>query len=405
MVKHGKEFRSLYLSRMARTGYLKEEEMYIFAPNEPKYKFNIIGTGMMGLEHLRCTYLEGRSIINGIYDPNPGSIAIAKRALAQVNPKQELVVYESLEAACQDPDIDGIYICTPNISHIENIRVAVKSNKHIFLEKPMATSVEDAYEILQLSREYPKVFQIGLQYRYKAMYSEAIQEVFKTKSLGDIKMVHILEHRFPFLDKVKQWNKFNEYSGGTLVEKCCHYFDLLNLFSQSRPRQVYATGSMAVNFKTFEYNNRKSDILDNAIVSVEYENGVRAGFTLCMFAPQFYEEIMLCGDEGRLKAYENAHFLSTPDIKSILEIYRGEYSPSKISHPAYPKYIEQSGHSGATFFEHKFFIDSVEGKETSVATAEEGFWSIVVGAAAQKSIDTGNPVSIKDWLQELGIPM
>jgi myo-inositol 2-dehydrogenase/D-chiro-inositol 1-dehydrogenase len=86
------------------------------------------------------------------------------------------------------------------------------------------------------------------------------------------------------LDKVKQWNKFSKFSGGTLVEKCCHYFDLLNMFSQSRPVSVFATGSQAVNFLEFEYNGEKSDILDNAIVSVVYENGVRASFNLCMFA-------------------------------------------------------------------------------------------------------------------------
>jgi myo-inositol 2-dehydrogenase/D-chiro-inositol 1-dehydrogenase len=97
-------------------------------------------------------------------------------------------------------------------------------------------------------------------------------------------MVNITEHRVPFLDKVKQWNKFSKFSGGTLVEKCCHYFDLLNMFSQSRPVSVFATGSQAVNFLEFEYNGEKSDILDNAIVSVVYENGVRASFNLCMFA-------------------------------------------------------------------------------------------------------------------------
>jgi myo-inositol 2-dehydrogenase / D-chiro-inositol 1-dehydrogenase len=140
----------------------------------------------------------------------------------------------------------------------------------------------------------------------------AFYEALERKSLGEIKMVNITEHRVPFLDKVKQWNKFSKYSGGTLVEKCCHYFDLLNLFSGSRPVSVFATGSQAVNFIEFEYNGEKSDILDNAIVSVVYENGIRASFNLCMFAPMFYEEISICGDEGYLKAYERQDFLSHP---------------------------------------------------------------------------------------------
>lgn len=403
MEKQGKEFRNSYFARLPGLKYLPPEDKYIFALPSPKYKFNIIGTGMMGIEHLRVTYLEGRATIHGIYDPNPRSVAAAQEALSQIDSNSKLKVYNDLESACTDPEVDGLIISTPNFSHISVIREAVKSKKHILLEKPMATTIPDAHEIYSIAKNYPAVFQIGLQYRYKAMYVDAIQEALNHRKLGDIKMIHILEHRYPFLDKVKQWNKFNQYSGGTLVEKCCHYFDLMNLFAQSRPTKIYATGSMAVNFRTFEYNGRKSDILDNAVVSVDYENGVRAGFTLCMFSPQFYEELMLCGDEGHLRTYESIDYLPGPKQKTYLEIKVGEKSTSRISQPCYPTYIEQSGHGGATFFEHKYFIDEIEGSKRSVATAEEGFWSIVVGYAAQKSIELGGPIKINELLQEYSL--
>ena len=403
MEKQGKEFRNSYFARLKGLKYLPPEDKYIFALPSPKYKFNIIGTGMMGIEHLRVTYLEGRATIHGIYDPNPRSVAAAQEALSQIDSNSKLKVYNDLESACTDPEVDGLIISTPNFSHISVIREAVKSKKHILLEKPMATTIPDAHEIYSIAKNYPAVFQIGLQYRYKAMYVDAIQEALNHRKLGDIKMIHILEHRYPFLDKVKQWNKFNQYSGGTLVEKCCHYFDLMNLFAQSRPTKIYATGSMAVNFRTFEYNGRKSDILDNAVVSVDYENGVRAGFTLCMFSPQFYEELMLCGDEGHLRTYESIDYLPGPKPKTYLEIKAGEKSTSRISQPCYPTYIEQSGHGGATFFEHKYFIDEIEGIKRSVATAEEGFWSIVVGYAAQKSIELGGPIKINELLQEYSL--
>ena len=403
MEKQGKEFRNSYFARLPGLKYLPPEDKYISALPSPKYKFNIIGTGMMGIEHLRVTYLEGRATIHGIYDPNPRSVAAAQGALSQIDSNSELKVYNDLESVCMDPEVDGLIISTPNFSHISVIREAIKSKKHILLEKPMATTIPDAHEIYSIAKNYPAVFQIGLQYRYKAMYVDAIQEALNHRKLGDIKMIHILEHRYPFLDKVKQWNKFNQYSGGTLVEKCCHYFDLMNLFAQSRPTKVYATGSMAVNFRTFEYSGRKSDILDNAVVSVDYENGVRAGFTLCMFSPQFYEELMLCGDEGHLRTYESIDFLPGPKQKTYLEIKVGEKSTSRISQPCYPTYIEQSGHDGATFFEHKYFIDTIEGSKRSVATAEEGFWSIVVGYAAQKSIELGGPIKINELLQEYSL--
>lgn len=235
------------------------------------------------------------------------------------------------------------------------------------------------------------------------MYLEAIHETLERKTLGDVKLIQITEHRLPFLDKVKQWNKFNQYSGGTLVEKCCHYFDLINLFAQSKPKKVYASGSMAVNFKNFEFQGEKSDILDNAVVSIEYENGVIGNFCLCMFAPQFYEEIVLCGDKGRLKAFENEDFLENNIPKSQIEIYLGENLPSRVIYPHYPSYIEKSGHQGSTYYEHVKFINSIEKEETKLATAKEGFWSIVIGYAAQESIKTGHPILIKNLLAERNI--
>ncbi len=402
-MKKGKEFRSRFFALNPRMNYLPAEDRYLFALEKPRHRFNVIGVGVNGSEHVRVSLLEGRATIHGVFDPNPGSVEMAKQNFQRFVPQGELVVYDSLEAACNDPAVDALIISTPNFSHIDVLRTAIQSKKHIFLEKPMATTIADAYEMLEISKDYPSVLQIGLQYRYKAMYVEAIYEAQERSALGEIKTITILEHRIPFLDKVKQWNKFSKFSGGTLVEKCCHYFDLMNLFAQSKPVSVYATGSMAVNFKEFEYQGEKSDILDNAFVNVIYENGVRANFNLCMFAPMFYEELILCGDEGRLKAYELQDFLPGSHPRSHLEILRGEAAPSRIGAPSYPTYIEESGHNGATFYEHVNFIDNIEGRPTQTATVEEGFWAVVVGAAAEESIKTGAVVQVKDILVKNGI--
>jgi len=400
VTEKGKEFRSNFFARNPGFAYLPEGDRYLLAVDKPIYKFNIIGAGLMGQEHMRTTVFEGRGAIHGVYDTNPSCVKKAKEMFSLFSPQSRLMEYDTLEAACIDPEVDGLIICTPNFTHYDVVKQAAGSGKHILLEKPMATTIRHAFDIMQIANDYEAVFQLGLQYRYKAIYVEAIYEALERKSIGGIKTINILEHRVPFLDKVGQWNKFARYSGGTLVEKCCHYFDLMNLFAGSKPVSVYASGSMAVNFKQFEYGNEKSDILDNAFVTVVYENGVRAGFNLCMFSPLFYEEITICGDEGRLKAYENEDYLPAARPKTHLEILRGESRPSRITTPAYPAYIEDGGHSGATLYEHKYFIDNIQGKKTSTATAEEGFWSIVIGAAAEESIHTNSIVTIDDLLKK-----
>ena len=397
-MQSGKEFRSRIIALNPRFNYLSEKDRYLQAIEQPKYRFNVIGTGINGREHIKITLLEGRATIHGIYDPHPGSIESAKQMYAQYAGQADLIIYDSLEAACHDPAVDGLIICTPNYTHIEVVRTAIKSGKHILLEKPMATTIEDAYEITQLADSYEPFFQIGLQYRYKAICVEAIYEALQRKTIGQIKTISIMEHRTPFLDKVNQWNKFAKYSGGTLVEKCCHYFDIFNLFAQAKPVSVFASGSMAVNFLNFEYEGQKSDIIDNALVIVMYENGIRAGFNLCMFAPTSYEELIICGDEGRLKASEKRDFFSGPGSKNHLEIICGQNRPSRITEPNYPTFLEESGHNGATYFEHVYFIDNLEGKKTNTATVAEGFWSVVVGVAAEESVKTGQVVSIDELL-------
>ena len=404
-MKNGKEFRSNYFARNPRFKYLPPHDRYLFALPESKWCFNVIGAGMIGVEHIITTMLEGRGTIHGLYDPNRSSIETAIEAYQRFKPGEVLVVYDSLADACMDEAVDGLLVCTPNFTHIEVIRQAICSGKHILLEKPMATTIADAWEMLQLAKDYPSVFQVGLQYRYKPIYVEAIHEALERRSLGELQTISIMEHRIPFLDKVGQWNKFSKYSGGTLVEKCCHYFDLMNLFSGSKPERVFATGSMAVNFKDFVYRGERSDIIDNAFVNVEYENSVRASFNLCMFAPLFFEELILCGNSGRLSAHERVDFVKSEGSQMYLEVMRGEQSPARISRPSYPFYIDETGHDGSTYIEHIHFIDNIEGQKTNSATVEEGFWSIVVGVAAEESVQTGEVVRIDELLARNGVPV
>ncbi|WP_254788722.1 Gfo/Idh/MocA family protein [Virgibacillus salinus] len=383
-----------------KSDYLTEKDKYLFSKTPPKYKFNVIGAGMIGQEHIKVTMLEGRAKINGIFDLNENSIENTCHFFRQQYPGNKLKVYDTLESACQDSEVDGLIICTPNYTHVDIVKEAVKSGKHILLEKPMATTLKDTWEIKEIAKDYDSIFQIGLQYRHKPIYTEAIHEMLERKSAGNIKNISIVEHRVPFLDKVNQWNKFSEYSGGTLVEKCCHYFDLLNLFAQSRPEKVYATGSMDVNFTDFYYKGTKSNIIDNAMVTVNYENGIKAQFQLCMFAPMFYEEITICGDGGRLKAYEKEDFLPINGDRTYLEVLSGENGTAKTAVPCYPTVIQGSGHSGATYYEHKYFIDNIEGNYKATATVEEGFWSIVVGEAAERSIKNGEVINVSDMLEQ-----
>jgi predicted dehydrogenase len=379
--------------------YIRSEDRYFLKQQERRFKIAVLGTGIHGRGHIKTACIEGRAAVAGIYDPHPESVAAAKKLCAEyegVEPR----VYESVQEALGDTEIDGYMIVTPNFTHRELLEQLLNSGRPVFLEKPMATNVADAAAMVNAARRSDVPVQVGLQYRYKSIYVEAIHELLGRHSIGEIKTLGIREHRIPFLDKVHQWNKFSRYSGGTLVEKCCHYFDLFNLFSRSRPARVYATGSQAASYGDFQYHGERSDILDNASVLVDYENGIKANFDLCMFVPLFFEEFVACGDGGRLRAYEQEDYLVDDSLQSGLEVYRGERYPSRKSEPRYQGVVRETGHSGADFYAHKAFVDLLNGATDGVPTIEEGYWSVVVGAAAEESVRRGQPVDIPQFIAE-----
>lgn len=378
--------------------YLEDQDRFLGGTQAPEMSFGFIGCGMMGQEHIRNAQLVGRAAIGGLFDPAPKSIASALEIAARANSKAKPRVYASLEEACSDPLTDALIVATPNFTHLDVMRVATQHNKAIFLEKPIATTVPDALEVCRLATKHTQPVRVGLQYRYKAVYAEAIEEVFARQSVGRVCSVNMLEHRFPFLDKVGQWNKFNAYTGGTLIEKCCHYFDLMNLFAGGAPEQVFASGSQAVNFRNFAYDNQQADGLDQAQVNVNYDNGVIGGFSLSMFVPGAREELVVCGDAGRLHTVEQAQLGS--ENQNHLEIWAGENGRSRSSAPSYPSYIAKAGHHGATFYEHLAFVDDLIGGKATGPSLADAFWSVVVGAAAQTSIEQRAAIDIADVLPD-----
>lgn len=379
--------------------HVSEDDRYLYRREEPRFRLVIIGTGTMGQEHMRVAALLGRARIHGIYDTQSLSMDTAEANFLSLQ-SQPLVRYNDLSSACNDPAADALLICTPNHTHFDVLRTAMQSNKPIFLEKPMATELQDAAEIVRANEAYESFIQIGLQYRYKPQYLEAFREALDNRALGQIKTVSVSEYRPPFLDKVDQWNKFARLSGGTLVEKCCHYFDLINLLAEARPQRVYASGGQAVNFVDFERNGVKSDIDDHAFVAIDYANGVRASFTLNMFCPDFAEELIVVGDAGRLKAEEYHDIHRSGSGNASLTIKLGENGLSKTSDLTYPRAIEQSGHHGSTYFEHIALMDRLEGKEVDSATPRQGMWAMVVASAAQQSLATGEPVDVETFIAD-----
>ena len=105
--------------------------------------YAIIGTGMMGREHIRAILQLKQANIVGIFDEDAGSVKRAIREFTQSG-HEAPAVYTGLDHLTNDDRIDAILICTPNFTHRQMFDAVKHTGKPIFLEKPMATTLEDA---------------------------------------------------------------------------------------------------------------------------------------------------------------------------------------------------------------------------------------------------------------------
>jgi predicted dehydrogenase len=233
-----------------------------------------------------------------------------------------------------------------------------------------------------------------MEYRYMPAIARLIQEVDAGR-VGNLRMLSIREHRFPFLDKVGNWNRFSRTSGGTLVEKCCHFFDLMHRIVGAEPRRIYASGAQDVNHLDETIDGERPDMLDNAFVIIDFENGVRAMLDLCMFAEasRDQEEIAAVGDKGKVECGIPSSTLTIGERRPVermgiaLPLHRETVAVDS-------DLLELGHHNGATYFQHERFLRMIQEGGKPDVTVEDGLRAVVMGAAAERSVKSGMPIDL-----------
>ena len=355
-------------------------------------KYGIIGTGVMGQEHIQNINLIENAEIVTICDTNEGSRNQAKSLV-----KESTIFHNDLNELISKNIADAYIIATPNFTHINVLELILKTNKHLLIEKPLCTNTEDCKKFEVLSKNYSKIIWTGMEYRYMPPVKKLIDEIHN-HVIGNIKMLSIREHRFPFLNKVDDWNRFAINTGGTLVEKCCHFFDLMRLVIQSEPRKVYASGSQDVNHLEEKYDGKTPDIIDNAYVIVDFENGVRGMLDLCMFAEnsEYQEEIVAIGDIGKIETFvpSNASGRDSSEVRIGLR----KDNANKSKEVKVDKDILAAGHHhGSTYFEHLAFINAIQKNKKPDVSLRDGLMSVAIGEAAENSIAEKRVVFMKEF--------
>ena len=357
--------------------------------------YGIVGCGMMGREHIRNIALMKDAEVGVIFEPDPAMAAAA----AELAPGATLV--DSLDSLLAHKPLDCLLIVSPNHCHVEQLEaIAAKVTLPILVEKPLFTDPADLARIESFRDGYGAPVWVAMEYRYMPPMQSFLDRVEETT--GGIRMLSIVEHRYPFLEKVDNWNRFNANSGGTFVEKCCHFFDLMRLILKSDPVRVMASAGQDANHLDERYDGQQPDILDNGYVIVDFASGARAMLELSMFAEgsEYQEMVHAVGADGKLevKIPGPARFWSGDEslrpVPILVESRRHPCNPVVTPVPVDEAILDAGDHNGSTYHQHLRFLQVVRGNGSVEVGLDDGIWAVRMGQAAQQSAATGKAVTL-----------
>ena len=343
-------------------------------------RYGLVGAGLMGVEHIRNLEITPGAVVTAIADPHEPSLRRARAALG--DRASGVTAFADGGELARSGLVDAVIVSSPNFTHRRVLEPLFDAGLAILCEKPLATRLEDALWVTERAAQAQAPFWTAMEYRYMPPVAAFIDEVHGGR-IGPLRMLSLREHRFPFLKKVGDWNRFSENTGGTMVEKCCHFFDLMRLIVRSEAVRVFCSGAMDVNHLEERYGGRRPDILDNSYTVVDFANGVRAMLDLCMFADgaEQQEEITAVGDAGRLDVFiPSGELVHSPRV--------GFGNPKQVERRVVEVDAAALGagsHHGSTFYEHQRFNAAVRGEGPVEVTARDGLMAVAIGMAAEMS--------------------
>ena len=363
--------------------------------------YGIIGCGMMAREHIQNINLLPHGRVSVVFDPvlelAQNSAVLAGKGGAG----PEATVADTLDGLLAHPELDAIVIVSPNHLHAGQLReIVAKRPLPILCEKPLYTDPVDATKLDALFEGYAHPVWVAMEYRYMPPVAALIEQA--EQATGGISMLTVREHRFPFLKKIGDWNRFNENTGGTLVEKCCHFFDLMRLILKAEPVRVMASAGQAMNHLDETYDGRTPDIWDNGYVIVDFDSGARAMLELCMFAEgsRYQEEISAVGPKGKIEClvpgpgrFWPAQLGPAP-VPQLIISPRAPKGPISMDIPVDPALLDAGDHNGSTFYQHQRFNAVVRGQGQVEVTVADGAKAVAMGLAAQESARIGQAVTL-----------
>lgn len=380
----------------------------------------IIGTGVRSVQYTKLCVSDVRDGVTVKALTDIDAEKLKQYAETYFSADSMPALYTDYKEMLEKEDVDTVIICTPDTTHREITVDCLQKNKHILIEKPLATTLEDCIKIHESGVGCDKVFRLGFVLRYTHIYAK-IKELVSGGTLGQILTVEAKEmlshlHGGSFF---RRWHRYKKNNGGFLNAKCSHDMDILNWVIGSDPVYVSAFGSRSYFnpiegaaerckdcnlrntckffFKTEDYGefhsvqdtcvfNVDKDIVDHEVVNIEYENQVTASFTVSMVSAEPNRTMTIFGSEATLFAdFAKNHIL----VKFIQPQSDLEFRFKESA----------SGHGGGDLGIYCNFIDSIRSApREGLSDLKAGVLSSAVALAAEASMERRQIINLKKTL-------
>lgn len=344
-----------------------------------KLRLGFLGIGAMGLSHVNQFHVKNAARAECVAICSRNEANVAKALAVAPNAKvfrdeRELIHY----------DLDAVVISTPNSTHAALALETLKAGKHLFLEKPIGITAEECRVVHAAAEASDRVVLVGHELRYSPFFQK-MKSLVDVGEIGRPRMVWTREFRGPFQPKSGQWIQDARLSGGMMVDKNCHHFDLMNWWVGTRPRRVAAFGGSAV----MRVMDAAHQVNDHSTVSFEYDNGVLGTLQVCLFARDFPEEELemgIVGDAGSLQTR-----ISTIEI---LQWKRGTNQKTPIVHKVHSPAGEGWGNHLGFDEIHAAFLDAVLNSKPHLTSVRDCLDGSLLAIAAEESIKKGRVIEL-----------
>lgn len=308
----------------------------------------------------------------GYVDPAPAGLGALPAGLGAVDENGQPVGLGAVMGSALDagPSYDSIadlnraekpdllMIGSPNHMHLDHIRQALDLGLKVFSEKPVVTTEEQTFELLQLLKDFgnPDQVMIGLVLRYAPLYRDLVA-ARDAGTLGAITSIEASEHIAPYHGAffMRDWRREGGWSGGFMLEKCCHDIDLYQGLVGSRPVRVASFGGR----KSFVPENdpvrrgindlamyhrkpsgwngadkvfdSEGDIIDYQTALVEFEGGENLCFHTNLNVPDEFRRFCVIGSRGMAEGDFVRNFFRVHDAHSGHKLVDKSYQASSMS--------------------------------------------------------------------------